>query len=83
LNDVTRAGKDAVFTIVTRGPQQRGDSIRTERWRYTEWSDGQRELYDHSNDPQETKNVLTKHSATADTLCQQLRAHRSAVMPPQ
>lgn len=40
-----------------------GRSIRTDRWRYTEWSgitDGRQiaaELYDHENDPKETRNV--------------------------
>ncbi len=57
LDNPAKPGKSAALTIVTRGPQLRGDSIRTERWRFTQWSDGQRELYDHENDPEETKNV--------------------------
>ncbi len=64
LEDPTRPGKDAAWTMVTRGREQRGDSIRTERWRYTEWSDGPRELYDHNTDPQETKN-LAEHAEWA------------------
>lgn len=46
-----------------------GYSIRTDRWRYTEWraiADGAilaRELYDHTNDPNETINVAEKHPA--------------------
>lgn len=59
LEDPSKPGKPAVFTIVTRGPKNRGDSIRTDRWRYTEWSDGSRELYDHSTDPAETRNLVT------------------------
>jgi len=74
LADPSRPGKAAALTIVTRGPQQRGDSIRTDRWRYTEWTDGQRELYDHATDPQETRNVLKANSDTAEALSQQLRA---------
>jgi len=57
LENPGASGRDAVFTIITRGPRQRGDSIRTDRWRYTEWSDGTRELYDHSTDPEETRNL--------------------------
>jgi len=49
---------------------QRGDfaghSIRTERWRYTEWDGGAKgvELYDHDADPQELHNVAAdpKHA---------------------
>ena len=36
-----------------------GRSVRTERWRYTEWEEGRlgRELYDHRIDPQERNNL--------------------------
>jgi arylsulfatase A-like enzyme len=36
-----------------------GRSVRTERWRYTEWDDGKRgsELYDHAADPHEYRNL--------------------------
>jgi len=36
-----------------------GYSVRTERWRYTEWDEGElgRELYDHANDPDEHNNL--------------------------
>lgn len=36
-----------------------GHSVRTARWRYTEWDGGARgaELYDHHADPQELKNL--------------------------
>ncbi|RME94516.1 MAG: DUF4976 domain-containing protein [Verrucomicrobia bacterium] len=36
-----------------------GYSVRTERWRYTEWDQGQQgvELYDHANDPEEYHNL--------------------------
>lgn len=36
-----------------------GRSVRTERWRYTEWNEGRDgvELYDHQNDPREMKNL--------------------------
>ncbi len=71
-------GKAAAFTLVTRGPGQRGDSIRTDRWRYTEWSDGARELYDHAGDPEETRNVVTAQDAVARDLRQRLRAAHPA-----
>ena len=36
-----------------------GYSVRTDRWRYTEWDNGVRgaELYDHKNDPREFANL--------------------------
>ena len=36
-----------------------GRTVRTERWRYTEWDDGRRgtELYDHEKDPHEFVNL--------------------------
>ena len=36
-----------------------GYSVRTEKWRYTEWDSGKRgvELYDERRDPREDKNL--------------------------
>ena len=76
LRDPALPGKSAAFTLVVRGPKQRGDSIRTDRWRYTEWSDGTRELYDHTTDPEETRNVAATNPNVARDLGQQLRTAR-------
>jgi uncharacterized sulfatase len=69
LNDPTRPTKDAAYTMTTRDDSPakdhaksmsyQGRSVRTDRWRYTEWDDGKRgvELYDHDNDPHEWKNI--------------------------
>ncbi|HEY3860761.1 MAG TPA: sulfatase [Verrucomicrobiae bacterium] len=47
------------FTQVTRAKGVLGRSIRTERWRYTEWAGGAqgKELYDHDADPHEYHNL--------------------------
>ena len=47
------------ITQVWHNPKAWGYSIRTERWRYTEWMRGEagRELYDHSKDPGEVQNL--------------------------
>ncbi len=76
LDDPSRPGKPAAFTLVIRGPKNRGDSIRTDHWRYTEWSDGTRELYDHRDDPEETRNLagLPAHGAVQAKLQRLLEA---------
>jgi uncharacterized sulfatase len=50
------------FTQVTRVENKQqfmGYSLRTERWRYTEWAEGNKgiELYDHDRDPYENINL--------------------------
>ena len=54
--------KPAITQVTrARGRQNQimGYSVRTERWRYTEWDDGRRgtELYDHNKDPREHANL--------------------------
>ncbi|MCS7239506.1 MAG: sulfatase [Thermoguttaceae bacterium] len=61
LRDPTEKGRGWALTQVTRGRNGRqffGYSIRTERYRYTEWDEGRegRELYDHEVDPRELVN---------------------------
>jgi uncharacterized sulfatase len=50
-------GKPAAYTQVRRAGVM-GRSVRTARWRYTEWDDGRQgiELYDHQADPHEYVN---------------------------
>jgi uncharacterized sulfatase len=44
-----------------------GRSVRTDRWRYTEWGDGTAaELYDHAADPGEYRNLAATPARTAD-----------------
>jgi uncharacterized sulfatase len=53
--------KDYARTFVSRGSKLQGHSIRSERWRFTRWSDGRTELYDHDHDPEELRDVSTQH----------------------
>ena len=76
LDDPTRTHKGTAFTLVTRGQQKFGKSVRTARWRCTRWGDGTSELYDHDADPEETRNLsgLAEHKATISELKAQLQS---------
>ena len=52
-------------------PPSMGRSVRTERWRYTEWDEGTQgaELYNHDADPREMKNLATD-AAHAQTVAE-------------
>jgi uncharacterized sulfatase len=58
LRDPVAAWTRPAFTQVQRGDFP-GHSVRTEKWRYTEWDGGKQgaELYDHTTDPKESKNL--------------------------
>ncbi|MFN9720234.1 MAG: sulfatase [Planctomycetota bacterium] len=62
-----------------------GYSLRTPRWRYTEWDGGDkgRELYDHEADPSELTNLAdaSEHSSTVAELSKQLQAAVASTMP--
>jgi iduronate 2-sulfatase len=62
LKNPERSWDRSAYTQVRRGSTNNffmGYSVRTERWRYTEWDGGTRgaELYDHDNDPREHTNL--------------------------
>lgn len=65
------------YTQVQRG-QVPGHSVRTEKWRYTEWNFGAAgsELYDEKNDPKELKNLASdpKYSAVVNEMKALLKA---------
>jgi iduronate 2-sulfatase len=68
-----------------KGTRFFGYSLRTPRWRYTEWDEGKagRELYDHDADPGELTNLAEKaeHVATITELSAQVRAAAKATFP--
>jgi iduronate 2-sulfatase len=89
LNEQSDAGRGWAITQVTRGGERNrffGYSLRTPRWRYTEWDEGGRgrELYDHDADPREITNLADDpaHAKTVEELSQQLRIAASATFPP-
>ena len=71
-----------------QGADVMGYSIRTERWRYTEWGprgEHGRELYDHASDPRELTNLAhgdaTAHRETIQNLQRQMAAMKSGAAP--
>ncbi len=101
LKDPQAPGRGWAITQVVRGGTGRpgasaakaaggkrffGYSLRTERWRYTEWDEGQQgaELYDHHADPAELKNLAADpaHAATVAQLSAQLRTASQSTFPP-
>jgi iduronate 2-sulfatase len=70
-------------------PEAMGYSVRTDRFRYTEWRDWKsggtiaRELYDHRADPDETRNVVAdpNYARAAASCAKQLRLFNPIVQP--
>ena len=78
VEEPTRTWKTAAFSTLSRAGAK-ADSMRTERFRYTEWGrNGKfgRELYDYLVDPNETVNVvdLPENAELVEHLSQRLRA---------
>ena len=70
LADPGGEGRAEALSSVERRAGRVGRSARSARWRYTEWPDGSRELYDHETDPGEITNVAGRgdHRATIEAL---------------
>jgi uncharacterized sulfatase len=61
-------GREAAFTMRKVGANRRGlvaQSVRTDRYRYTEWPEQGPELYDHETDPGERRNLASDPSQVA------------------
>ena len=89
LTQVMRGGGPGRASVTTNvgsdGERFFGYSLRTPRWRYTEWDEGKkgRELYDHDADPRELTNLasLPEHAQTVAELSQQVRAAAKTTFP--
>jgi iduronate 2-sulfatase len=89
ITQVTRGGGLMRATITpdvgSEGRQFFGYSLRTPRWRYTEWDEGRagRELYDHESDPRELTNLAgdPAHAKTVAELSGQLRTAAKTTFP--
>jgi iduronate 2-sulfatase len=65
--------KKAAFTLMTRSPKLHAQSVRTSRWRFTLWSDGKTELFDHDADPEELHDVSAKYADVMAELTAQIQ----------
>jgi iduronate 2-sulfatase len=90
LKDPSQPGRGWAITQVTRGGIKKtqrtfGYSLRTDRWRYTEWDQGEMgvELYDHETDPRELTNLADRPEwgGTRQQLALQLKAAVQTTMP--
>lgn len=89
LTQVSRGGGQARAAVTTNvsaeGKQFFGYSLRTPRWRYTEWDEGEkgRELYDHDADSKEITNLADKpeHAATVAQLSEQMKTAVKTTFP--
>jgi iduronate 2-sulfatase len=101
LKDPTQLGRGWTLSQVSRGGGARratvsvdkgsdgklffGYTLRTPRWRYTEWDEGKqgRELYDHDRDPKELTNLADDPAlaGTVRELSEKLRTATRATFP--
>ncbi len=77
LTQVSR-GTPTATNDPSKKPSYMGRSIRTERYRLTEWDNIEKgtELYDHDSDPGELRNLAAEpaHAATVESLRKELRS---------
>jgi arylsulfatase A-like enzyme len=84
LNDPASSVHEAAFTQARRGKDAEhwGRSVRTARWRCTEWDEGRNgiELYDHEADPHEYTNLA--QAPEHASILKELRALLAKQLPP-
>ena len=68
--------KKAIF-----GRYHAGETVRTERFQYSEWNNNDRMLYDHKRDPNEDINVVDdpKYAKVVNAMAAVLRKHREKI----
>jgi iduronate 2-sulfatase len=83
LKDPGAVVRPAALSSVGREAGQIGRSLRTARYRYTEWPDGSEELYDHQDDPREITNLASRpEQARVVAEMRRLLAAREKAPPP-
>jgi arylsulfatase A-like enzyme len=79
------SGPSVAFMGIRDGKENPHFSVRSNRYRYTLCGNGQEELYDHKNDPNEWTNLAgkPKHAATRKQLRQELMARLRTTSVPK
>lgn len=65
--------KKDIVTLLEGGEDAFNHAVRTERWRYIRYANGDEELYDHDNDPHEWNNLA--NDPHFDNVKRQLAEH--------
>jgi len=76
LRDPAATARAGALSFRKAKPPRLGVSVRTARYRYTEWPDGSEELYDHASDAEEARNLA--HEPAAASALAEMRALRAA-----
>jgi iduronate 2-sulfatase len=77
LEDPAASGREFAYSFHGRG-QLMGRTLRTDRYRFVQWRHrktgevAQVELYDHQDDPAESKNVAGEHPELVERLSAEL-----------
>ena len=76
MEDPNTTHKKAIY-----GRYHAGETVRTERFQYSEWSNGDKMLYDHKKDPNEDINVVAnpKYAKVVEALAAALLKHREKI----
>ncbi|MEI9893023.1 MAG: sulfatase [Chthoniobacter sp.] len=91
LDDPAQPWKEAVFSQYLRVGKEKfmGRSVRTDRWRYTEWKNMKdelvgTELYDEQDDPKENVNLAAEaeNKGIVAEMAKRLRDGWKAALPP-
>jgi arylsulfatase A-like enzyme len=77
----TMEDPDAIHKKAIFGRYHNGETVRTERFQYSEWNNGDKMLYDHKRDPNEDVNVVAnpKYAKVAESLAMALVKHREKI----
>lgn len=73
IHDPMQQWGEVAYSIKTAGSAVQGKSVCDGRYRYTEWPNGDKELYDHETDPGEWYNLASNPAYT--TLMNELSQH--------